>query len=146
MLSENIAAKTDVLKVIIAGDWNITLKPPDKYRAIPWKETAKRYSIIDLLEELGLQDIYWKLHLNTKSFTYMYETKNLKLKCRIDFFLVSNSIVSEVKRAEICSSMAPDHKAIFLSIEVRSSLERGSDSWKFNNTLLDVENYKDLHV
>ena len=57
---------------------------------------------------------------------------------------MSNSIVSEVKRAEIRSSVAPDHKAIFLGIEVRSGLERGPGSWKFNNTLLDDENYKDL--
>ena len=142
MLSENIAAKTDVLKVIIAGDWNTTLKQTDKYGGIPWKETAYRNSIIDLMEELGLQDIYRKLHPNAKSFTY--ETKNLKSKSRIDFFLVSNSIVSEVKRAEIRSSVAPDHKAIFLGIEVRSGLERGPGSWKFNNTLLDDENYKDL--
>lgn len=40
MLSENIAAKTDVLKVIIAGDWNTTLTQTDKYGGIPWKETA----------------------------------------------------------------------------------------------------------
>ena len=96
ILSENIAAKTDVSKVIIAGDWNTTLKQTDKYGGNPWKETACRNSIIDLMEELGLQDIYQKLHPNTKTFTY--ETKNLKLKSRIDFFLVSNSIVSEVKK------------------------------------------------
>ena len=40
--------------------------------------------------------------------------------------------------------MAPDHKGIFLGIEVRSGLERGPGSWKFNNTLLDDENYNDL--
>ena len=67
MVSENIAAKTDVLKVIIAGDWNTTLKQTDKYGGIPWKETAYRNSIIDLMEELGLQDIYRKLHPNTKA-------------------------------------------------------------------------------
>ena len=99
ILSKNIAAKTDVSKVIIAGDWDTTLKQTDKYRRNPWKETAYRNPIINLMEELGLQDIYLKLHPNTKAFTY--ETKNLKLKSRIDFFLVSNSIVSEVKRAEI---------------------------------------------
>ena len=103
MLSEYIAAKTDVLKVIIAGYWNTTLKQADKYGGIPWKETAYRNSIINLMEEFGLQDIYQKLHLNSKSFTY--ETKNLKLKSRIDFFLVSNLILLEVKMAEIRSSV-----------------------------------------
>ena len=37
-----------------------------------------------------------------------------------------------------------DHKAIFLGVEVRNSLEKGPGSWKLNNTLLDDENYKDL--
>jgi len=57
---------------------------------------------------------------------------------------VSNSIASEVKRAEIRSSVAPDHKSIFLGTEVRSSLETGPGSWKFNNRLLDDEKYKYL--
>ena len=109
---------------------------------LPWKESAYRNSTVDLMEEIGPQDIYRKLHPNTKAFTY--EKKNLKLKSRIDFFLVSNSIVSEVKRAETRSSIVPHHKAIFLGIEVKSSLERGPGSWKFNNTLLDDEKYKDL--
>lgn len=63
---------------------------------------------------------------------------------RIDFFLVSNSISPSVKRAEICSSVAPNHKSIFLGIELQSEIERGPGSWKFKNTLLHDKNYGDL--
>jgi len=49
-----------------------------------------------------------------------------------------------VKRAEIRCSVAPDHKSIFLGIELKSDLKRGPGTWKFNNTLLDDKNYVDL--
>ena len=83
----------------------------DKWGGLPWKETTYRSSIIDLTEELDLLDIYGQFHADTKSFTY--ETKNSKLKSRIDFFLISRPISRNVKRTEVRSSIAPDHKAIF---------------------------------
>jgi len=45
----------------------------------------------------------------------------------------------------VCS-VAPDHKSIFLGIELKSDLKlrRGPGTWKFNNTLLDDKNYVDL--
>ena len=42
------------------------------------------------------------------------------------------------------TSIAPDHKSIFLSLEITSEFQRGPGLWKFNNTLLKDENYKEL--
>ena len=141
-MSERLISKTDTTKIIISGDWNTTLNKIDKSGGLPWKETTYRNSIIDLMEELDLLDIYRVLHANTKSFTY--ETKNSKLKSRIDFFLISRTLSVNVKRAEVRSSIAPDHKAIFLGIELESELKRGPGTWKFNNTLLDDKTYVDV--
>ena len=95
------------------------------------------------MEELDLLDIYRQFHADTKLFTY--ETKNSKLKSRIDFFLVSRPISYNVKRTEVRSSIAPDHKAIFLGMELQSELKRGPGTWKFNNTnLLEDQDYIDL--
>ena len=84
ILGEKLVSKTDTTKLIISGDWNATLNKIDKWGGLPWKETTYRNSIIDLMEELDLLDIYRQFHANNKSFTY--ETKNSKLKSRIDFF------------------------------------------------------------
>ena len=54
------------------------------------------------------------------------------------------SILPKLKRAEIRSSVAPDHKAIFLGIELESELKRELGTWKFNKTLLDDPAYVDL--
>ena len=141
-LSEKLVSKTDTTKVIISGDWNATLNKIDKWGGLPGKETTYRNSIIDPMEELDLLDIYRQFHADNKSFTY--ETKNSKLKSRIDFFLVSRPISYNVKRTEVRSSIAPDHKAIFLGMELQSELKKGPWTWKFNNTLLEDQDYIDL--
>ena len=42
------------------------------------------------------------------------------------------------------SSIAPDHKAIFLGMELQSELKRRPGTCKFNNTLLEDQDYIDL--
>ena len=141
-LSGQIISNADTSKSVIAGDWNITLNPIDKRGGQPWKATNYRNSIKNLMEELNLIDIYRQTHPSTKSFTY--ESKPLNLKSRIDFFLISRPLFSCVKNTEIRTSIAPDHKSIFLNIEVGNEFSRGPGLWKFNNTLLEDENYKIL--
>ena len=110
---------------------NLTLNRIDKQGGLPWKETAYRNAVVDLMGELNFIDIYRHLHPRTKSFTY--ELKSSKLKSRIDFFLVSRSISVDVLKAEVCTSIAPDHKSIFLCIEIKSEFTRGPGLWKFNS-------------
>ena len=140
-LSASLISKTDTTKLIISGDWNCTLTPKDKRGGLPWRGTEYRNLVIDLMDEIGLVDIYRKLHPNLKAFTY--ESKSLKLKSRIDYFLISSKITTKVKRAEIRTSIAPDHKATFLSFET-GEFRRGPGSWKFNNQLLEDNNYIQL--
>jgi len=94
------------------------------------------------MDELGLVDVYRALHPKKKAFTY--ESKSLKLKSRIDFFLIAQSLKSNIRTAEIRSSIAPDHKAIYLSVEINDAFHRGPGTWKFNNKLLEDENYVQL--
>ena len=77
-LVPDLIAKTDITKLIITGDWNYILTSKDKAGGLPWRETEYRNSIISLMKEFGLNDIYRKLHPSTKAFTY--ESKSLKLK------------------------------------------------------------------
>ena len=91
-----------------------------------------RNSLLSFMDELGL-------HPKRKAFTY--ESKSLKLKSRIDFFLIAQSLKSNIRTPEIRSSIAPDHKAIYLSVEINDAFHRGLGTWKFNNQLLEDENF-----
>ena len=134
---------TDIVpKTIIAGDWNTTLHSVDKRGGRQWQETSYRNYLLSFMDELGLVDVYRVLHPKKKAFTY--ESKSLKLKSSIDFFLIAQSLKSNIRTAEIRSSIAPDHKAIYLSVEINDAFYRGPGMWKFNNQLLEDENYVQL--
>ena len=45
---------------------------------------------------------------------------------------------------ETRASIAPDHKAVFLSINLNEEFKRDPGLWKFNNTLLQDECYLQL--
>ena len=94
------------------------------------------------MDELGLVDVFRVLHPQKKAFTY--ESTTLRLKSRIDFFLVAQSLKLNIRTAEIRSSIAPDHKAIYLSVEINDEFHRGLGTWKFNNQLLEDESYVQL--
>ena len=134
--------KTDTTKLIIAGDWNCTLNSIDKRGGLPWKTTNYRDAVVGLMDEINLIDIYRNLHPNTRLFTY--ESKALRLKSRIDFILLSRAFADDVQNAEIRVSVAPDHKATFVKINVRSKAVRGPGTWKFNNSLLEDNDFKEL--
>ena len=121
-LGKILISNLDIDKLIITGDWNTTLNSIDKCGGLPWKETSCRNSVINLMEELGLIDVYRLKHPKTKAFTY--ESKPLKLKSRIDFFFITRVLQNAVNKAEIRISNDPDHKAIFLSITVQDVFKR----------------------
>ena len=98
----------------------------------------------EFLKELNLTDIYRELHPKSKSFTYV--SKSVNLKSRIPYFLISRSLSCDVKQVEIRISIAPDHNVIFLSFDVKNDFNRGPGLWKFNNTLLEDNNYKELII
>ena len=137
--SKKIISLADTSNLVMAGDWNTTLSPLDKQGGLTWKETKYRNSLIHFIKEINLVDIYREMHPKNKPYTY--ESKPLKLKSRIDFFLMSSKCKSDITKVKTRISIAPDHKAVFLSMNVDEEFKSGPGLWKFNNTLLQDECY-----
>ena len=68
----------------------------------------------------------------------------MRLKSRINLFLIAQSLKLYIRTAVIRSLIAPDHKAIYLSVEINDAFHCGPGTWKFNNQLLEDENYVQL--
>ena len=95
--------------------------------------------VLTTMDILDLIDIQRVKHPKLRK--YSYESKALKVKSRIDFFLVAKHLEQYVKKSEIYSSVAPDHKAIYISLSWSNPTPRGPGLWKFNNSLLNDEEY-----
>ena len=61
------------------------------------------------MDILDLVDIQRQQHPKLRK--YCYESKAVKVKSRIYFFLVAKNMIPFVKKSKIYSSIAPDHKA-----------------------------------
>ncbi len=104
-----------------------------------WKPTPLRNLLLTTMETFDLVDIYRTRHPNSQHFSY--ESKSLQVRSRIDFFLVAKFLVKFVTKVGITTSIAPDHKTLFLCPALPVTTPRGPGFLKFNNTLLDDENY-----
>ena len=137
-LNTYLMSNTDIDNLIVGGDWNVSLQAIDKKGGNPWKATASRDQLVSMMKEFDLVDAFREKNPIKKSYTY--ESKALKLYSRIDFFLIPHHQIHCVEQIETIVSNAPDHRAVKLKLNYPSS-KRGPELWKFNNSLLDDEDY-----
>ena len=138
-LNNCLIDKSELTTLIVGGDWNCTLSKNDKIGGKPWKATNYRNLVLTTMDILDLVDIQRERHPKLRK--YSYESKALKVKSRIYFFLVAKNLTQFVKKSEIYPSIAPDHKAIYMSLSLSKETPRGHGLWKFNNSLLNNEHY-----
>ena len=140
-LNNCIIDKTELTSLIVGGDWNCTLTKKDKMGGVPWKPTIYSNLISTTMDMFDLIDIQRVRHPKLRKFTYV--SKSLRLKSRIDFFLIAKDLTVNIKRSEILPAIAPDQNAISISLTLPNKCPRGPGLWKFNNTLLKDPRYID---
>ena len=138
-LNNHLIDQSELTTLIIGGDWNCTLTKKDKKGGLPWRPTGFRNLILTTMDIFDLVDIQRFKHPNINKYSYV--SKALKMRSRIDFFLVAKNLTKYVQKVDIQSSIAPDHKTVFLSLHWTKVVPRGPGFWKFNNTLLEDNNY-----
>ena len=79
-LNNCLINKSELTTLIVSGDWNCTLSKNDKGGGKPWKATNYRNLVLTTIDER-----------HPKLRKYSYESKALKVKSRIDFFLVAKT-------------------------------------------------------
>ena len=113
-LNEFLLQNANMDKLIIGGDWNVTLECIDKKGGARWEPTAYRNKLVSMMKDLDLTDIFWGKKPKKLSFTY--QSKFLQVKSRIDF-LVGNALSNSVIEIDTTPSIAPDHKAVKLCLQ-----------------------------
>ena len=105
-LNNCIIDKSELTSLIVAGDWNCTLSKKDKFGGEQWKPSSYRNLIMTTMEMFDLVDIQRIRHPKLRKFTN--ESKSLKLKSRVDFFLTAKTLSGVAKNSEIYHAIAPD--------------------------------------
>ena len=100
-----------------------------------------REKVLELIEERSLIDPYRQLYPD--SFRYTWRKKNPFRQARLDFFLFTESMLTNLKNCTIDPSYRSDHSMIILSL-VFNPFNKGKGLWKFNNSLLYEKDYSKI--
>ena len=125
-------------KIIMGDDFNCPINPLlDKQGRI----LVARQKIVDRIEEIqevfNLHDVWRVKNPQTKSFTW--SQKSPFIFCRLDYWLISNSLQDSIKDVDIIAAIRTDHSAILLHLQELEECKRGSGFWKMNSLLLTDE-------
>ena len=124
---------------VIGGDFNIVQNAVlDKIGGNTPKGKSKQ-TLMSIKSQLNIHDIWRSRNPSTKAYTW-YQ-KNPDIRCRLDYFLISKSLLNSVKDANIYQATKTDHKAISVTFDFDTS-PRGPGFWKLNNSLLSDSDYK----
>ena len=125
--------------IVIGGDFNLIFdKDLDSMNYKYLNNPNARQEVIKLMDELNLKDIYRENNPNIKRFTW--RRKNPIKQARLDFFLVSESLLNMVPCVKYESSYRSDHSPVLLCCRL-NEFKKGRGFWKFNNSLLTDKEY-----
>ena len=126
-------------KVIMGGDWNVVLNHQLDTRSYsaPGRPKARR-AILDLMEKYDLIDVFRTLYPTQRKYTWR-KFNSIK-QGRLDYFLISDQLLSEISGTSIGESYRSDHSVIDLTLKKQAN-KRDRQFWKFNNSLLKDKHY-----
>ena len=128
---------------VIGGDINLVLDLLlDKKGGKNSTHTKAQKVVKDWMDSTDLVDAFRAQHPNDLKYTWS-RSKPTKIFCRLDYFLVSQSLFDKVKSCDIVPGYNSDHSAVLLNIEL-NSITRGKGYWKMNCSYLNNPDYIEL--
>ena len=132
--SFNIIENLDTKNLILVGDLNLVIDYELDTLNYKKNNNAKaREKILNYMEKLDLIDIWRQTHEKTKGYTW--QQNYYKKMARLDFFLISETLLDIYSNSKIRPYYKSDHCPVQLEL-FTSKDKKGKGIWKLNNSLL----------
>ena len=124
---------------IVVGDFNLVLNPNiDYYNYLNINNIKARDIVLEMMLECNLIDCWREQNIEERKYTWF--RRNPTKKARLDFFLTSDTLFTDLTDCKIESGYRTDHSLISLDIQF-GKFKKGNSYWKFNNSLLKDKEY-----
>ena len=125
---------------IMVGDFNVAMEGSlDRYGTLH-NNDKMQLALKEFLDQNYLVDVWRIRHPTETQFTWTKSTKDSFKASRLDYIFISRGIDQKVKNEMFLPGIMTDHRACHITIEL-SKTQRGVGFWKFNNTLLEDQEY-----
>ena len=125
--------------IIVGGDWNVVQN-----------HTLDTYNISNLNNKYSNEEINtfkinrdfcdpWRM-FNPDCRQFTWRRINPIRQSRIDYFLVSQSLMAKTNECKIFPGYRTDHSAVSIKLTIKDT-QRGKGYWKFNNKLIYDSDY-----
>ena len=104
----------------------------DKKGGLAKTHTESVKTLKNFCAQFDLLDAWRVLNPDTRRYTW--RRKRPEIQCRLDFFLITESLMCNVKSANISTGYKTDHSLIEIKIALHSNM-RGPGFWKLNTWL-----------
>ncbi|MES9884827.1 MAG: reverse transcriptase domain-containing protein, partial [Sedimenticola sp.] len=129
--------------LIIGGDFNTVLDPDiDKKNGQQGTHRQTRNKLKHIINTYTLCDIWRIQNPNSRKYTWHSNTRPT-IFCRLDYFLVSESILNRGSNCKISFGYKSDHSMVSFKLQV-TNVSRGPGYFKLNNSLLIDSEYTQL--
>ena len=129
------------INTIIGGDLNICLNTIDKSGGRSLSQSIYASQIKNFMAENDYVDVWRLLYPDTKRFTWRESSRQGLIQSRLDYWLIPQHLLYNVKNSEIMSSIHSDHSVISLNLQIGDKKSRGRGFWKFNCRILTDNEY-----
>ena len=124
--------------IIIVGDFNMILNP--QIDCINYKHLNNpnaRLQVLRLMNDFNLFDVWREENEEKKLFTWKRKNQEGAIQMgRLDFFLVSQTLINFSCKEKIRPCYKSDHSIIELTLTFNKEFSNKRNFWKFNNSLL----------
>ena len=135
----NTASTIGNASLIICGDFNtIQDEKIDYFNYKHINNKTAHEKILEIKETFSLYDPFRESYPSQKRYTWRKKTP-LK-QARLDYFLISENLLSAVNKSTIDESYRSDQSVIILDISF-VKFQKGKPLWKHNNSVLHDEDY-----
>uniref|UniRef100_A0AAX7T371 exodeoxyribonuclease III n=1 Tax=Astatotilapia calliptera TaxID=8154 RepID=A0AAX7T371_ASTCA len=125
-------------EIIVGGDFNCTLEPRlDRSSGLDSSHPKSRQVIQHFMFELNLKDI-WRLK-NPTGREYSCYSASHNSRSRIDYFLISNFLISRINSCSYKSVLISDHSITTLNFSVTAAFRR-NPIWRLRPHWLHNQN------
>ena len=126
--------------IIMGGDFNTVVdKHLDKKGGLPAETHSSKALTKHLINHFNLFDP-WRTQNPTKQH-FTHKQVNPLILTRIDFWLVSKKLQTDIISSNIIPSIRTDHRAITFEFHVKQ-ISKGKGFWRLNTSILDNKEYQ----
>ena len=130
--------------IICAVDFNLLFNIKlESYGGNPVFEKRSVRNIFELKETYNMTDIWRIRNPKAKQCNFRQQYVPGFLQRRLDYFFISNDIKEFILDTGIILAISSDHSPILLSFSKEKQNNKSSGFWKFNNSLLPDNIFKE---